>query len=187
VTGDGELQEGQIWESLLSAVNFKLHEIVAIVDHNKAPIGHLRRADQLARQPWWLNSRHCWHVQRCDGHDVGALRHAIARTREVSGQPHVIIADTVKGRGVSFMEHTSLDSDVAYYRFHSGHPTRPATRARPRKLIGSLNTAVRRARADPSRVRNGGSASSRASWAAASADPRLTRARSSTKMRRTRS
>lgn len=119
--GDGELQEGQIWESLTSAVNFGLHEIVAIIDHNKL------QSDTFIKNVSDLGDLEAkfrafgWCVERCDGHDYAAFSCVLAKT---SGDPRpkIIIADTVKGKGVSFMEHTSLDSDVAMYRFHSGAP-----------------------------------------------------------------
>jgi len=139
LTGDGELQEGQIWESLISAANFGLHEIVAIVDHNKL------QSDTFVERTSSLGDLVAkfqafgWHVQRVDGHDVAALSSAIERTAGVTGKPHVIIADTIKGRGVSFMEHTSLDSDVAYYRFHSGAPDAANYTRAAEELIGSLN------------------------------------------------
>ncbi|HWZ90367.1 MAG TPA: transketolase C-terminal domain-containing protein [Polyangiaceae bacterium] len=139
LTGDGELQEGQIWESLISAANFGLHEIVAIVDHNKL------QSDTFVERTSSLGDLGAkfqafgWHVQRIDGHDVGALRRALEGTSEVPDKPHVIIADTVKGRGVSFMEHTSLDSDVAYYRFHSGAPDAAGYTRAAEELIASLN------------------------------------------------
>jgi len=139
LTGDGELQEGQIWESLISAANFQMHEIVAIVDHNKL------QSDTFVERTSSLGDLVAkfeafgWHVQRVDGHDVAALSRALAHTKHVSDRPHVIIADTVKGRGVSFMEHTSLDSDVAYYRFHSGAPDAAGYTRAAEELISRLN------------------------------------------------
>jgi transketolase len=122
MTGDGELQEGQIWESLVSAVNQKMHELTVIVDHNKL------QSDTFVDKTSALGdlaakfSAFGWHVQRVNGHDFAALRDALASARAVLDRPQVLLADTIKGRGVSFMEHTSLDSDVSLYRFHSGAP-----------------------------------------------------------------
>lgn len=121
ITGDGELQEGQFWESLVSAANHGLHEIVAIVDHNKI------QSDSFVSKVSDLGDLEAkfrafgWRVERCDGHDVTAFSATLA---SLNGEmrPKIIIADTIKGRGVSFMEHTALDSDVAMYRFHSGAP-----------------------------------------------------------------
>jgi transketolase len=61
-------------------------------------------------------------VARCDGHDLDRLAAVFADFRAIKDRPKILIADTIKGRGVSFMEHTSMDSDVALYRFHSGAP-----------------------------------------------------------------
>jgi len=139
LTGDGELQEGQIWESLISAANFHMRELIAIVDHNKL------QSDTFVERTSSLGDLVAkfeafgWHVQRVDGHDVAALGRAIARAAHVTDRPHVIIADTVKGRGVSFMEHTSLDSDVAYYRFHSGAPDAAGYTRAAEELIAHLN------------------------------------------------
>jgi transketolase len=121
MTGDGELQEGQFWESLVSAANYGLHEIVAVVDHNKI------QSDSFVANVSDLGDLEAklrafgWRVERCDGHDVAAFSATLASLKG-ERRPKVIVADTIKGRGVSFMEHTALDSDVAMYRFHSGAP-----------------------------------------------------------------
>jgi transketolase len=138
MTGDGELQEGQIWESLVSAVNFGLAELTVIVDHNKL------QSDTFVEKTSALGDLEAkfrafgWHVERVDGHDFGALGAALARCAQVRGRPQVIIADTIKGKGVSFMEHTSLDSDVAQYRFHSGAPNASLYRQAVEELIARL-------------------------------------------------
>jgi transketolase len=138
MTGDGELQEGQIWESLISAANFGLHELVAIVDHNKLQSDtFLDRTSSLGD----LEAKFAafgWHVQRVDGHDLEAFSEALHNAEQVSDRPKVIIADTIKGRGVSFMEHTSLDSDVAYYRFHSGAPDSAAYARAAEEIVARL-------------------------------------------------
>ncbi len=77
-------------------------------------------------------------MQRVDGHDLTALSQALECTERVSDRPKVIIADTIKGRGVSFMEHTSLDSDVAYYRFHSGAPDSASYARAAEEIIARL-------------------------------------------------
>jgi transketolase len=118
--GDGELQEGQVWESLGSAANERMGEITVIVDHNKiqsdtlvssvSDLGNLERKFEAFG----------WKVTRCDGHDLAALAGSLDLLRGEKARPKVIIADTVKGRGVSFME--SLPPGEKYYRFHSGAP-----------------------------------------------------------------
>ena len=120
LTGDGELQEGQIWESLGGAVNREMGEITVIVDHNKiqsdtwvADVSDL--GDLEARFAGFG-----WRVGRCDGHDVPGLARLVAELRSDGSRPSVVIADTVKGKGVSFME--GIDDPEGMYRFHSGAP-----------------------------------------------------------------
>jgi len=139
MTGDGELQEGQIWESLIGAANLGLHEIVAIVDHNKLQSDtFVERTSSLGDLEGKFRS-FGWHVERVDGHDFHDLSLALGRATSSLDRPTVIIADTVKGRGVSFMEHTSLDSDVAQYRFHSGAPNAALYGQAVEELVSSLH------------------------------------------------
>jgi transketolase len=122
LTGDGELQEGQLWESLASAVRHKLGEIVVVVDHNKIQsdtwvheVSDLGDVDAKFRA-------FGWHVSRCDGHDVAALERTLRSLDAVTDRPKVIIADTVKGRGVDFMEGPALKTGELY-GYHSGAPS----------------------------------------------------------------
>ncbi len=137
MTGDGELQEGQFWESLVSAVNFGLHEIVAIIDHNKL------QSDTFVKNVSDLGDLEAklrafgWRVERCDGNDVIAFAATLAAIKD-DPRPKIIVADTVKGKGVSFMEHTSLDSDVAMYRFHSGAPDASSYRLAAQEIMDRL-------------------------------------------------
>lgn len=137
MTGDGELQEGQFWESLASSVNFGLHEIVVIIDHNKLQSDtFVKNVSDLGDLEAKLNS-FGWRVARCDGNDIGAFAATLA-SLEGETRPKIIIADTVKGKGVSFMEHTSLDSDVAMYRFHSGAPDASSYRLAAQEIMDRL-------------------------------------------------
>lgn len=104
LTGDGELQEGQIWESLISAANAGMGEITAIVDHNKLQSDYrVSQTSDLGDLPAKFKS-FGWHVERCDGHDFDAFSAALRACEAHPGKPQVIIADTVKGRGVQRME-----------------------------------------------------------------------------------
>lgn len=122
MTGDGELQEGQIWESLSPTANRQMNEITVIVDHNKL------QSDIWVEKTSGLGdlmgkfSRFGWHVQTCDGHDFNAISQALSRAKTVKNKPCLIIADTVKGAGVSFMAHQVPADDTALYKFHSGAP-----------------------------------------------------------------
>jgi transketolase len=135
--GDGELQEGQFWESLISAVNYKLHELIVIIDHNKIQsdnfVTHVSDLGDLEKKLEAFG----WCVGRCDGNDVHSLSDAINSISN-DERPKIIIADTVKGKGVSFMEHTSLDSDVAMYKFHSGAPDSPSYQKALREILSRI-------------------------------------------------
>lgn len=142
LTGDGELQEGQIWESLLSAANQGLGEIVAIVDHNKIQSDFsVNRTSSLGDLAAKFRAFD-WSVQRCDGHDIAALAAALRALEQEPERPKVIIADTIKGRGVTFMEGTSIDSDVEMFRFHSGAPQANDYRRAAQELIDRCNTRL---------------------------------------------
>ena len=120
--GDGELQEGQFWESLASAANQAMGEIVAIVDYNKIQSDTwVARVIDLGDLEAKL-AAFGWHVQRCDGHDPEALAAALARAKAETAHPSIIVADTVKGRGVSFMEWGEDQKDEPLYPYHSGAP-----------------------------------------------------------------
>ncbi len=102
--GDGESQEGQIWEAALSASKFKLDNLVCILDYNKAQIDGFVK-DVMPIEPVadkWLAFG--WHVIQIDGHDFDAIIGALDEARTTKGKPTFIIADTIKGKGVSFME-----------------------------------------------------------------------------------
>jgi len=148
LTGDGELQEGQFWESLVSAANHKLHELTVIIDHNKL------QSDTLVAKVSDLGDLEAklaafgWHVSRCDGNDMIAFSQTLAATKKVTDRPKVIIADTIKGKGVSFMEHTSIDSDVEFYKFHSGAPSDEAYVKAAQELINAANNKLQNMRSD---------------------------------------
>ena len=121
MTGDGELQEGQIWESLQPAANERLGEITVVVDHNKfqsdsavAAVSDLGPIEKKFRA-------FGWHVRRADGHDPAVLRDVFAEFRTITDQPKVFIADTIKGKGVSFMHGIACGDQT--YHFHAGAPS----------------------------------------------------------------
>ena len=123
LTGDGELQEGQFWESLVSATNRGLGEIVAIIDHNKIQSDTwVERVSHLGDLEAKLRA-FGWHVSRVDGHDVSAIEKTLRSLDAITDRPKVIVADTVKGKGVSFMEGPSALQADELYLFHSGAPS----------------------------------------------------------------
>src|SRR5262245_31966082 len=137
MTGDGELQEGQIWESLQPTANERLGEIIAIVDHNKyqsdstvAAVSELGAIEEKFRA-------FGWEVRRADGHDFRAIRDAFAHFASVADKPKVLIADTIKGKGVSFMEGVACGDGS--YRFHAGAPSLNDYLAAVRELTGRID------------------------------------------------
>ncbi|CAN5647752.1 transketolase [soil metagenome] len=109
--GDGECQEGQIWEAAMVAARYGLGNLVAIVDHNKLQQFGWRGDDAAHRlapeEPGELAARFAafgWRVLQVDGHAMTDLVAALDRAADEDGRPTAVIADTVKGKGVSFME-----------------------------------------------------------------------------------
>jgi len=105
--GDGEVQEGQVWEAAMAAAHYRLDNLTAIVDFNglqiDGRIDHVMSPLPLVDKWQAFN----WAVHQCDGHDLDALIAALSWAGKVKGAPSVIIARTVKGRGVSFMENVA--------------------------------------------------------------------------------
>ena len=102
--GDGECDEGQVWEGAMAAAHFKVDNLVAIVDNNGQQIGGWNR-DVMNLDPFpakW--QAFGWHVIEVDGHSIPQLTRAFDQAKRIKRQPTVIIAHTVKGKGVSFME-----------------------------------------------------------------------------------
>ena len=124
LTGDGELQEGQFWESLGPTANGGFGEITAIVDHNKLQsdtfVSEVSDLGDLERKVEAFG----WAVARCDGNDVRSLARALDRLAGEPERPKLLVADTLKGAGVSFMEPHELPvASSSLYGFHSGAPT----------------------------------------------------------------
>lgn len=115
VLGDGELNEGNIWEAALFAGKYKLAQLVAIIDRNNIQIGgsteDVMPLEDL-RAKW---ESFGWHVQEIDGHTVESITEAASMARAITNRPSVIIAHTVPGKGVDFMEYD--------YRWHGKAPT----------------------------------------------------------------
>ncbi|MBE6639069.1 MAG: transketolase [Ruminococcaceae bacterium] len=104
ITGDGELQEGQIWESAMFASHYGLDNLIVFADANKLQIDG-RTTDVLSPEP--IDKRFeafGWNVTRINGHDFDQIEAAVDAAKQVKGKPSVIVCDTVKGKGVSFME-----------------------------------------------------------------------------------
>jgi transketolase len=104
ILGDGELQEGMVWEAAMAAAHYKLDNLCAVVDNNGLQIDG-KNDDVMTVKPVDEKFRAFgWNVICIDGHDMQQIVDAFAVARQCKGKPTVIIAKTVKGKGVSFME-----------------------------------------------------------------------------------
>jgi len=116
IVGDGELAEGQIWEAAMTAAYYKLDNLIAILDQNglmaTGPIVERYDTNPLVEK-WQAFG---WHVMEIDGHNLQQIIKALDQADTISGQPKMIIAHTVKGKGVSFAEHNAT--------FHNNDLTR---------------------------------------------------------------
>jgi transketolase len=102
--GDGETNEGSVWEAAAAAAKFGLGSLVGIIDCNRLSVDG-RLADIMPMEPMADKWRAFgWDVVRVDGHDLPALLDALQPQRGGQGAPRMVLADTVKGKGVSFME-----------------------------------------------------------------------------------
>jgi transketolase len=123
MTGDGELQEGQNWEALQSAAHERLGTLWVVVDRNEVQSD--KRTEEIVALGDLEGKLRAfgWYVETVDGHDHAALRAAFARFRDGDDAPKVLVAQTVKGKGVSFMEHpVALAEGGGTYRWHAGAP-----------------------------------------------------------------
>lgn len=104
ILGDGELQEGQVWEASMAAAHYQLDNLTAFVDYNglqiDGPIKEVMSPEPIADK----FAAFGWNVIVIDGHDVEAIKEAIEQAKTVQGKPTMIVCNTVKGKGVSFME-----------------------------------------------------------------------------------
>ncbi len=105
VTGDGELNEGNIWEAAMFAGKYKLSQLIVFVDRNNIQIdGNTEDVMPLEdlRGKW---ESFGWHVQEIDGHNVESIQDAVGMAKAVTNRPSVVIAHTIPGKGVEFMEY----------------------------------------------------------------------------------
>ncbi|TDA65841.1 MAG: transketolase [Clostridia bacterium] len=102
--GDGEVEEGMVWEAAMASSHYRLDNLVAMLDHNRlqidGPVAEVMSPEPLAEK-WRAFG---WHVLPIDGHDFSQIVAALTRARSLKGRPTMIVCETVKGKGVSFME-----------------------------------------------------------------------------------
>jgi len=143
LTGDGELQEGQFWESLASAVHLGMSEITVIIDHNKIQSDTwVSLVNDLGDLEAKLKA-FGWYVTRCDGNDVQAVSDCLEECKKISDRPQIIIADTLKGQGVPFMADTAMLDEGELYQFHSGAPAAEDYVRACEELIENANGQLR--------------------------------------------
>lgn len=134
VMGDGELDEGNIWEAAMLAGKYKLYNVIGIVDRNNIQIdGNTESVMPLEdlKAKW---SAFGWHVQEVDGHNIESVIDACSMARAITEKPSVIIAHTIPGKGVPFME----------YDFHwHGSPPNSAQAREALQKLRSLNGKIR--------------------------------------------
>ena len=144
VMGDGEQQEGQIWEAAMFAAHYKLDNLCGIIDYNRKQIdGDVQDVMGIAplADKWRAFN---WHVIDVDGHDIHALLGAFHEARKTKGKPSVILARTVMGKGVSYMEDD--------YRWHGVPPSPEQAEQALQELGTSLETWTRRLEANTKRA-----------------------------------
>ena len=126
--GDGEIEEGQVWEAAMSAAHYKLDNLCAVLDFNglqiDGPIKEVMDPNPIKEK--WEAFR--WHTIEIDGHSFQEILEAFSEAKKVKGQPSIIIAKTIKGKGVSFMENV-VD-------FHGVAPTKEETKKALKELSG---------------------------------------------------
>jgi transketolase len=147
--GDGELQEGQIYEGLQTAIYQKVNNLTVIVDHNKVqsdkPVAEIGDLGDLVSKIEAFG----WFVERIDGHDYRQIESAFRKLEKVSDCPKMIIADTIKGCGVSFMEHPqALKDNNGLYLWHSGAPDDASYEKGRDELLARINKILKTAGRD---------------------------------------
>ncbi len=143
MTGDGELQEGQIWESLQTTAHQRINDVTVIVDFNKIqsdkPVSEIVDLGDLVEKFRVFG----WHAERCDGHDYRALKETFERLKGVDDRPKAIVADTIKGKGVSFMEGPrALEEGGGLYRWHAGAPDDDSYERGYREVLERINASL---------------------------------------------
>ncbi len=146
LTGDGELQEGQIWEALQPTANGKFSEITVIVDRNKIQ-SDLQVQDTSDEGNLVQKFKSFgWEVAICDGNDIRQVAKILSGFKKIKDRPQVLFANTIKGKGVSFMEKMGEDG---FYKFHSGAPTPEQFQDALRELTERVNKNLAKAGLSP--------------------------------------
>jgi transketolase len=150
MTGDGELQEGQNYEGLQAAAQEQLGNLTVVVDRNELqsdkPTDEIVSLGDLEARFRVFG----WHVETCDGHDTRALRESFASFRDIHDRPQALVARTIKGKGVSFMEHpAALQEGGGTYRWHAGAPDDDSFERAFTELVGRIKGRLSSLDLDP--------------------------------------
>jgi transketolase len=153
MVGDGELQEGQNYEALQGAAHERLGGLTVVVDRNEL------QSDRPTEEIVALGDLEVklgafgWHVASCDGHDFAELRAAFAGFGSIEHRPQVLVAHTLKGRGVSFMEHpVAMRESGGTYRWHAGAPDDAVFTAASDEIRSRIDVRLAEAGIDPLRT-----------------------------------
>ncbi len=122
LTGDGEFQEGQIYEALQTISHQKLNDLIVIIDHNKIQSSQFVKKIIDLKNLKKKVETFGWYVLRCDGHNFKKLNKSFKKFSKIKNKPKLLIADTIKGKGISFMEHPKIMKKNKIYSWHSGAP-----------------------------------------------------------------
>lgn len=104
LVGDGESQEGQIWEAALAAAHYKVEKLIVFLDRNYLQVDDFISKIMTIEPVFEKWQSFGWHVQDIDGHDIGEIINAVDTAKQIPHRPHMIISRTVKGKGISFIE-----------------------------------------------------------------------------------
>jgi len=166
MTGDGEFQEGQNFEALQSCVQQNINNITVIMDHNKVqsdrPVEQIVSLGNLKEKLTAFG----WHVVHMDGHDFTEIKWTFKELKDITDKPKFIIADTIKGKGVSFMEHpNALKAGNGLYPWHAGAPDDDSFQKAYQEVVDRINETLAKVGKSPvitkdiESIRNGLSAS----------------------------
>ena len=138
LTGDGEFQEGQIYEALQNTSSQKINNIIVIIDHNKIQssrfVKDIINIDPLTQKIKSFG----WHVERCNGNSIPQIKKTFLKLKKIKLKPKLIIADTIKGKGITSIEHTSVMKKSKTYNWHSGAPNDEQYEIMSKKIIEDI-------------------------------------------------
>ena len=122
LTGDGEFQEGQNFEALQCASHQKINNLIVIIDHNKIQSSQFVKNIISLRDLKKKISSFGWYVERCNGHSFNSLSKIFKKFEKITDKPKLLIADTIKGKGIDLIEHPNFMKKNRFYNWHSGAP-----------------------------------------------------------------